>query len=137
MTDTSRPLVLVAEDDLDTRRILTTRLTRELQLEVVEVGDGAAALDFLGERVPDLVCVDLALPIISGYEVCRRIRSGDRTHAVPILVVTGRDSLEDLAWAHEVGVDAFLSKPFKARVFVHNVQRLLAGRLEGGVRVAS
>lgn len=124
-SDSPPYLVLVAEDDLDTRRLLVTRLRQRRDVEVVEVGDGAAALDALVRRPPTLICLDLGLPVVSGYEVCRRLKSDPRTRRIPILVVSGRDCVADLAWAHEMGVEAFLSKPFKAPALMSHVDALL------------
>jgi DNA-binding response OmpR family regulator len=85
--------VLVVDDDADIRQILVHHLT-SYGVEAIAVGDGAAALEWLQKETPDLVCLDLALPVVSGFKVCRAIREHESSRDVPILVLTGRDSLE-------------------------------------------
>jgi len=118
-------LALIAEDDVAVRQMIAAHL-RGLGLTVDEVGDGAQALDYLSQRSPALLCIDLSMPVISGYEVIRRVRAAEETHTLPILVITGRDSLDDRAAAMDLDVTAFISKPFKARHLVEAVQRALA-----------
>ena len=117
-------LVMVAEDDVDARGVIARHL-KALGLRIVEVDDGVTALDALASEVPDLVVLDLNLPSMSGFELCERIRERDATSRVPILVVTGRNSLEDHARAREVGVTKYIAKPFKKKEFVEAVKSLL------------
>jgi two-component system phosphate regulon response regulator PhoB len=117
-------LVMVAEDDVDARGVISRHL-KALGLRTVEVDDGVTALEALGSEVPDLVILDLNLPSMSGFELCERIRERDATSRVPILVVTGRNSLEDHARAREVGVTKYIAKPFKKKELVEAVKSLL------------
>ncbi len=117
-------LVMVAEDDVDARLVISRHL-KALGLRTVEVDDGVTALDALAGETPALVILDLNLPSMSGFELCERIRERDATSHVPILVVTGRNSLEDHARAREVGVTKYISKPFKKKEFVEAVKLLL------------
>jgi DNA-binding response OmpR family regulator len=116
---------LVAEDDADLRRLITTRLIK-LGVVVHEVGDGAAAIEFLKEHTPTAICLDLAMPVTSGFEVLRFARATSRLVSVPILVVTGRDTLESHAVAKEHNVCAFFSKPFKTKLFLAKVEEILS-----------
>ncbi|HSI06014.1 MAG: PleD family two-component system response regulator [Myxococcota bacterium] len=118
------PLVIVAEDDVDARRVISGYL-KTLSLRVIEVDDGITALEHIEKEVPQLLILDLNLPSMSGFELCERVREKDATSKVPVLVVTGRNSLEDHARAREVGVTKYISKPFKKKEFVEAVKTLL------------
>jgi putative two-component system response regulator len=107
-----RPLVLVVEDDLANRVLLERLLERE-GYRTEAVGDGEAALLAVGEHAPDLVLLDIGLPRLDGYEVTRRLRSHVQTLTVPIILLTGRSSLDDVVEGLDAGADDFLSKPFR------------------------
>ena len=104
-----RDTVLVVDDD----PALRTAVSRALDLDgyrVTAVGDGARALEAIGEKHPDVVVLDLMMPVVGGLEVCRRLRaSGDRT---PILVLTARDEVSDRVAGLDAGADDYLVKPF-------------------------
>ena len=117
-------LVIVAEDDVDARRVIASYL-KDLAVRIIEVDDGVTALEHIEKEVPDLLILDLNLPSMSGFELCERVRERDATSQVPVLVVTGRNSLEDHARAREVGVTKYISKPFKKKEFVEAVKTLL------------
>jgi|GEM_PF-207087 len=119
-----RRTVLVVEDDPAVRRLVTTYLER-MGLSAMEAGDGRTALRRLTETVPDLVCLDLMLPELSGYEVCEFIRQSPRLRDVPVMVMSGRALPNDRAHAAEVGVSAYLIKPFSHGEFCNQVSALL------------
>lgn len=119
-----RRTVLVVEDDPAVRRLVTTYLER-MGLSVIEAGDGRTALRKLTETVPDLVCLDLMLPELSGYEVCEFIRQSPPLRDVPVMVMSGRALPNDRALAAEVGVSGYLIKPFSHGEFCNQVSALL------------
>ncbi len=118
------PLIIVAEDDIDARKVISGYL-KSLAVRIVEVDDGVTALESIAQEVPRLLILDLNLPSMSGFELCERVRAGEATASLPVLVVTGRNSLEDHARAREVGVTKYMSKPFKKKEFVEAVKTLL------------
>jgi putative two-component system response regulator len=107
-----RPLILVVEDDLANRALLERLLERE-GYRTTSAGDGEAALLAVGEHAPDLILLDIGLPRLDGYEVTRRLRSHIRTLTVPIILLTGRSTLDDVVEGLDAGADDFLSKPFR------------------------
>lgn len=107
-----RALVLVVEDDPANRALLERLLERE-GYRTKGVGDGEAALLAVAEHAPDLILLDIGLPRMDGYEVTRRLRSNLRTLAVPVILLTGRSSLDDVVEGLDAGADDFLSKPFR------------------------
>lgn len=111
-----RRLALIVEDDPGIRRIVSESLVR-LGAQVVEAENGRGALALLRRLKPDIVCLDLLLPEVSGYLVCEFIRSTEVLQQVPVLVMSARSRPQDRAQAEEVGASAFLSKPFTSRQF--------------------
>jgi CheY-like chemotaxis protein len=87
------PLVLIVEDDLETRRFYTDAFANE-GFRTQQAHNGRQALEKAIEGLPDLVLTDIAVPGIDGIELCRQLRAHDRTHAVPVLAVTGYDDRE-------------------------------------------
>jgi DNA-binding response OmpR family regulator len=120
----ARRVVLVVEDDPSQRKQLTEHLTR-LGLEVIAVSDGEAALSCVRERRPDLICLDLSLPHISGYDVCEQIRTDPELQDLGVIMTSERASLEERAHSYEAGADAYLSKPYSRDKLVKEVNNLL------------
>lgn len=117
--------ILVVEDDPSLRRLLCRHLEK-MGYAVKDVDNGEAALKWLEDHEPPgLVCLDLALPAMSGFRVCEQIRAESRTKSIPVLVITARTSVQDHTFALEVGADAFLEKPFKLKEFEDEVKALL------------
>jgi len=116
--------ILVADDDAASRDTIASHLT-EAGWSVMAVADGAAALGEIRANRPALVVLDLALPEISGLEVCRRVRRDTDTVTLPLVVVSARASELDRVVAFEVGVDDFVEKPFSGRELALRVRAVL------------
>jgi DNA-binding response OmpR family regulator len=113
--------ILVVEDEPSIREVEIAYLS-EAGYEVVAVSDGREALDAFQKHELDLAIIDLNLPGVSGLEVCKIIRE---TSALPILIVTARNSDEDEMKGFEIGADDYIKKPFNPNVLVARVQALL------------
>jgi len=119
---TEKGLVLVAEDEEAIVSVLRMYLTRE-GFTVHAVGDGARALADVRRLRPAAVILDIGLPGLDGFEVCRQLRgSGDWT---PILVVTARDDEPDRVLGLELGADDYITKPFSPRELVARLKAVL------------
>lgn len=123
--------VLVVEDAPQIRKLMRLHLERE-GLEVLEAADGREAISRLEQERPDLVCLDLMLPNLSGYQVCEYIQKTPRLQSLPVLVVSARTQPVDRAHAEDVGASAFLTKPFTRAAFVEQVRALLPPIAEAG-----
>ena len=124
------PKILVVDDEESLLETVRYALSRE-SFEVVVARDGAEAIrQFEAER-PDLLVLDLMLPVLGGIDVCRRIRATSR---VPILMLTARDGEVDRVVGLEMGADDYVTKPFSLRELVARVRALLrrAGVAESG-----
>jgi DNA-binding response OmpR family regulator len=114
--------VLIVEDDLAILRGLRDNLVAE-SYEVLTASDGEAAYRTVREQQPDLVILDLMLPRMSGYEVCRKLRQdGD---AVPILMLTARGEESDRVLGLDLGADDYVTKPFSVRELLARVRALV------------
>ena len=111
--------ILVAEDDLLTRRALVEVLEAE-GYDTVEAADGAEALALFDRAAPDVVCLDIMMPEIDGYEVCRRLRA--RPSDVPVLFISAKSEEIDKVVGLELGADDFLTKPFGIREVVARIR---------------
>ncbi len=114
-------LILVVEDDIAILKVLQRSLTFEgYQVDTAE--DGETALVSMQNHHPDLVILDLMLPVMDGIEVCRRVRVSDK---VPILILTARDSVKDRVTGLDAGADDYLVKPFELDELLARVRALL------------
>jgi twitching motility two-component system response regulator PilH len=119
--------VLVVEDS-PVQREMITNLLRENGLQVTQAGNGAEALEQVEISPPDLVVLDIVMPILNGYEVCRRIKSNPQTQNLPVVMCSTKNEEFDRYWGMRQGADAYVSKPFQPSELVGTVKRLL--RLE-------
>lgn len=110
--------IIVVEDDTTLQETITYNLTREGYI-VEAVGDGQSAVDKARQWQPDLILLDLMLPKMDGFEVCRTIR---QELNIPILMLTARDDEIDRVIGLEMGADDYLTKPFSMREFLARVK---------------
>ena len=113
--------ILVVDDDLELLGLIGFAL-RQAGYLVVEAADGGAALATFQREQPDLVILDVNLPVVSGFEVCRRIRAEATT---PIMLLTVRSGEEDQVRGLDGGADDYLTKPFSPRTLLARVRALL------------
>ena len=128
---TTRTHVLVVDDEPDIAGLIKHGLERggDVEVEIVTTGDGA--LKSVTERTPDLIVLDLNLPVLSGLEVCRILRSRTATARVPIIILTARTSESDRVTGLDVGADDYITKPFSLRELAARVRAVLRrGRTE-------
>jgi len=117
--------VLIVEDVENLLKLQSLLLTTR-GFKVHGVADGKLALDYVMNKKPDLVLLDIMLPEIDGFEVCRQIKSEASTKGIPVIMVSSKTSKEDLAKAEQVGADWYITKPFKAAMLIETVQRFLS-----------
>jgi DNA-binding response OmpR family regulator len=128
--DVSQQTVLVVEDSPLFRKLVGEFLHALGVRNIVEASNGRAAIEQLTNSRPDLVCLDLTLPDVSGYDVCEYIRGQTELTGLPVLMISARGTLLDRAQAEEVGADGYLTKPFTQDEFNQQVVRLLARAAE-------
>jgi DNA-binding response OmpR family regulator len=121
----ARHRVLIVEDEQDIAGLIKHTLERGGETEAQIVGSGDAALKAVTERVPDLIILDLNLPVIGGLEVCRILRSRADVPHVPIIMLTARTSEDDRVSGLDQGADDYVTKPFSLRELTARVRAVL------------
>ena len=117
--------VLVVEDEHDIAGLIKHTLERAGDTEVKIVGNGDAALRSVMAQAPDLLILDLNLPVLSGQEVCRILRARDEGRSVPIIMLTARTTENDRVAGLDLGADDYITKPFSLRELAARVRAVL------------
>jgi len=119
--------ILVADDSPNIREILQVSLeTAGYAVVLAEDGDEAMRL-FESER-PDLMIVDIMMPKVNGFQICRRVKTNVTTIAVPVILLTARSQDEDIFWGKDCGADEYITKPFSTRELERTIERLMQQR---------
>ena len=128
----ARTRVLIVDDEQDIASLIKHGLEKGGDIEADIVMTGDAALKAVNDRTPDLIILDLNLPVLSGLEVCRILRARPATARVPIIMVTARTSEGDRVTGLDVGADDYLTKPFSLRELAARVRAVMRrGRTDG------
>ena len=120
----SRPRILIIEDERDLTAVLAYNLQRD-GYEAVVVHDGQEGLRKAQTLLPDLVILDIMLPTLSGLDVCRELRAGERTRAIPIVMLTAKAEETDQIVGFSLGADDYVTKPFSVKVLLQRVKAQL------------
>jgi len=128
MPDVIPPRVLVVEDEQDIAGLIKHALERSGDASVEIVGRGDEALRAIAGRPPDLVILDLNIPVLSGDEVCRILRQRVETRQLPIIMLTARTSESDRVAGLDLGADDYVTKPFSLRELGARVRAVLRRR---------
>src|SRR4028118_142262 len=118
--------VLVVEDSL-TQREMISELLKGSGLKVIVAGDGIEALEQVQSSSPDLVVLDIIMPRMNGYEVCRRLKGNQKTQNLAVVMCSAKKEEFDRYWGIRQGADAYISKPFRPQELVGTVKQLLRG----------
>jgi CheY-like chemotaxis protein len=114
---------LVVDDSKVIRELIAVNLELE-GFEVTTAGDGERALELAAEFRPDVITLDVMMPRLNGFETVTRLRQDPRTAGIPVVMVTGRAQSADRERGEEVGVEAYLTKPFEPAELIDVVSRL-------------
>ncbi len=119
------PKILLVEDNEMNRDMLSRRLERK-GYAVVCAADGAAGLELASVETPDLILMDMSLPVIDGWEASRRLKADERTRGIPVIALTAHAMDSDRERAHAAGCDDFDTKPVELTRLLGKIDRLLA-----------
>ncbi len=126
--ETRPPRVLIADDNVQGAELLEAYLSSS-GYELRTASDGEQTLQQVKAWQPDLILLDIMMPRISGFEVCKRLRADPATRDVAVLMITALDQPSDMDRAIDVGADEFLSKPIKKSELLLRVRSLLRSRM--------
>jgi two-component system phosphate regulon response regulator PhoB len=121
--------ILIIEDERDLTEVLSYNLQRE-GYEPIVAHDGQEGLRKAQTLLPDLIILDLMLPTMGGLDICRELRSGERTRDIPIIILTAKAEETDQVVGFSMGADDYVPKPFSVKVLLHRI-KAIQRRLEG------
>lgn len=118
------PLVLVVDDNQQNLELLQAYL-EDIDCETAAAADGLEALEIISKKNPDLILLDVMMPKMSGFEVCRRLKNDPKTSSIPVIMVTALNEYGDIERAIDCGTDDFLSKPINKLELLTRVKTML------------
>lgn len=125
-------LLALVVDDSRTQRMVTTSQLETVGVETVTAENGGVAIDLLNtaERLPDVILLDVEMPVKDGIQTLREIRKSVRYGHVPVIMVTSRTGLKHRSLAQEAGCNGYMGKPFNFRMLVGQINELTGHRLQ-------
>jgi CheY-like chemotaxis protein len=125
MTDNEKiPVILIVDDNSQNLELLQAYL-EELDCETIAAYDGPEALDLVAKRQPDLLLLDIMMPKMSGFEVCKRIKNDPKTCNIPVIMVTALNEFGDIERGIDSGTDDFVSKPVNKLELLARVRTMI------------
>ena len=118
------PIVLVVDDNQQNLELLQVYL-EDVDCQSIAAYDGPEALDIIAKEPPDLILLDVMMPKMSGFEVCRRIKNDPKTSDIPVIMVTALNEFGDIERAIDSGTDDFLSKPVNKLELLTRIKTML------------
>jgi len=118
------PTVLVVDDNQQNLELLQVYL-EDVDCQSIPACDGPEALDIIAKEPPDLILLDVMMPKMSGFEVCRRIKNDPKTSDIPVIMVTALNEFGDIERAIDSGTDDFLSKPVNKLELLTRIKTML------------
>ena len=122
-TAMAKPRILIIEDERALTEVLTYNLQRE-GYDTVIAHDGQEGLRKAQMQLPDLILLDLMLPVMSGLEVCRELKAGERTRDIPIVMLTAKAEETDQVVGFSMGADDYVNKPFSVKALMARIKAL-------------
>ena len=122
---TPEPLVLVVDDFQDNREMYAEFLAYQ-GFRVIQAANGVEALDQAFTNRPDIIIMDLSLPVMDGWEATRRLKADQRTHGIPVVALTGHAMHGHSKGAMEAGCDSFVAKPCLPDQLVAEIRKMLS-----------
>ena len=116
--------ILVVDDEKDIVDILKYNLERENEFEVLTAKDGKAALE-IAEIIPDLILLDIMMPELNGFEVCKQLKNNPATSKIPVIFLTAKENEIDEILGLEIGADDYISKPISPRKVLARIKSVI------------
>jgi DNA-binding response OmpR family regulator len=124
-----KPRILVIEDNPDTRKFLETLLSKEF--EVFSAENGVTGIEQARTRSPQLILLDIMLPVLNGLDACSLLKQDERTRRVPIIFLSAKNTPSDITQGLSLGADDYISKPFDYKELIARIRVRLRNQQEG------
>jgi two-component system, OmpR family, alkaline phosphatase synthesis response regulator PhoP len=124
--------VLVVDDNEQNRELLEAYLEDMAEVRVTSANNGIEALEMIEKDPPELILLDIMMPKMSGFEVCKRIKADPKTRDIVVIMVTALNETSDVERAAECGTDDYLTKPIDRKALIEQIRSLLAAKTRGG-----
>lgn len=115
--------ILIIEDNADTRRFLEAMLGKEF--EIITAENGVIGIDYARNKAPDLIILDIMLPILSGYDACSLLKKDEKTKHIPIIFLSAKNSVTDITQGLTTGADDYIPKPFDYKELLARIRARL------------
>ncbi len=122
------PKILVVDDSWTDLTLIATSL-RESGFDVVIAADGEEALEKVGTERPQCVVLDVVLPKLNGFQVCRKLKQNDLSRNIPVILISGKNTPLDKKWGLQQGADMYITKPFDKDELLMGVRSLTGIRM--------
>ena len=116
--------ILIIEDELELVSLMRSRL-KDHNYEVISALNGLEGVDIARQEIPDLIILDVMMPKLDGYNVCRMLKFDEKYKKIPIIILTARGSEQDRNIAQQIRADAFLTKPFRSEILMQEIKKFL------------
>jgi CheY-like chemotaxis protein len=120
----SKPIILIVEDNFDNMALLKLLLERE-DYHILSARNGEEGLNIVQSKIPDLIVLDLDMPIVNGWEVLVTLKSNPKYQEIPILVVTAHLLSGEHTKVMKAGANGYIAKPFKVSTFISEIKKLV------------
>lgn len=124
--------ILVADDSPGIRELLQMSL-ESLGYSVILAENGETAMERIDRFRPDLMIIDVMMPKVNGFQICRQVKSNPDTKGTPVILLTARVKEGDIFWGHDCGADEYITKPFRTKDLQNTVERLLRRREQAAI----
>lgn len=116
--------ILIVDDEIDLLKVTEFRL-KNSGFETMTAADGQEALTLIQKEPPDLILLDLRLPLISGYELCKKLKSDDKLKPIPVIIFTASTVTDVEVKVRDIGADDFIIKPFDPQELLAKIKKLI------------
>lgn len=120
--------ILLVDDEKDFAETVAFQL-EELGYDIIVAGDGEEGLDKARQEKPDLIILDLMLPKINGFDVCRKLKTDKKYSDIPIIMLTAKFQPVDIKFGKAMGADFYITKPFEHDILAKKIHELLEGHI--------
>lgn len=124
--------ILIIEDNADTRRFLEAMLGKEF--EIITAENGVIGIDYARNKAPDLIILDIMLPILSGYDACSLLKKDEKTKRIPIIFLSAKNSVTDITQGLTTGADDYIPKPFDYKELLARIRARLRKNTEANAQ---